>query len=83
MRITKAMREAEARFRAAFDAGAEYHRAHLEDDLATVHRYASAAYPVKDEALEFVYGYSTARQRRDEYLKEKTELPHRRPAGAE
>jgi hypothetical protein len=74
-RTTKAQREAEDRLRDAFDAGGDHFGTHPEDDMTTVHRYASAMYPVKAEALEFAEGYSAARRRRDEFLQEKGSQP--------
>jgi len=74
-RITKAQREADQlalqRLADAFDNGREYFWAHPEDDMATIHRYASGLYSVKAEALEFTEGYSTSRRQKDEFLKEK------------
>jgi hypothetical protein len=70
-RITKAQTEAEARERAAYEAGLDYYTANPDADLTTVHRYASKTYPTKFEALGFAWGYSAGRQRHDEYLKEK------------
>ena len=69
-RTNKAQQEAAARLAAAFDAGIDHFGQHPDDDMATVHRYASAMYPVKAEALEFAEGYSIARRRRDEFLQE-------------
>jgi hypothetical protein len=66
----KAEREAD-RLNAAHDAGLEYFRGHPEEDMATVHRYATRVYPDKAEALEFAYGYSAGRRARDDYLREK------------
>ena len=60
--------------RAAFDRGCEHFKAHPDDTLTEVHRYASAAFPdAKEYALEFAHGYATARGKRDEYLREKKE----------
>jgi len=60
------------RLRDAFDHGSEHWTKHQDDDLATVHRYASAHYSTKEQALEFVGGFSAARRRHDEFLKEKS-----------
>jgi hypothetical protein len=70
-RTTKAQREAEDRLRDAFDRGSEYWAKHPDEFLATVHRVASAAYHTKEEAFEFVGGYTAARRRHDDYLREK------------
>ena len=69
-RTNKAQQEAAARLAAAFDAGIDHFGSHPDDDMAAVHRYANAIYPVKEEALEFTLGYSLARRRRDEFLQE-------------
>ena len=73
-RITKADQEAQARLLAAFEAGSEYFTTHPDEILTETHRYASKLYPdCKAEAFEFVAAYSTARSRRDDYLREKTD----------
>src|SRR5262245_30835872 len=69
-RITKAQRESEDRLRDAFEAGSAHWATRRENDLTTVHRHASARYASKEEAFEFVEGFSAARRRHDDYLKE-------------
>jgi hypothetical protein len=61
------------RLRDAFDAGSDYFSSNPDALMAEVHRYASAIYSGKAEALEFAEGYSTARRWRDEFLSEKNE----------
>jgi hypothetical protein len=69
-RPTKAQRELEARSKAAFEAGCDYFTTHPDDVLVVVWRHACKQYATKDEALEFMIGYSTARARHDDYLRE-------------
>src|SRR5262252_3947051 len=57
------------RLRQAFDAGCDYYVAHPDELMASVHRYASATYALKEEAMEFARGYSTARQQHDDYVR--------------
>jgi hypothetical protein len=73
-RVIKAEREREAKMKAAFDAGFDYHREHADESMTAVHRVASARYTDKSEAIEFAYGYAAARHARDEHLREKNEL---------
>jgi len=70
-RITKAQREREERLRAAFDAGCDHFTMNSDANMIAVHRFASAHFATKDEALEFALGYATARSRHDEYVREK------------
>ena len=72
-RITKADQEAQARLLAAFEAGSQYFTTHPDQILVETHRYASKLYPEKAEVFEFVAAYSTARSRRDDYLREKAD----------
>src|SRR5262245_57661889 len=69
---TKAQRELEARDKAAFEAGLEHHSTRPDDLLVEVWRHATKQYATKREAFEFVMGYSTARARRDDYLREQS-----------
>jgi len=64
-------REREEKLRAAFDAGCDHFTTRPEALMTDVHRFASAHFGDKDEALEFALGYATARSRHDEYLREK------------
>lgn len=70
-RITKVQRELAGRLAAAHEAGAEYYAKHIEELLVAAHRHASTSYSDKAEAFEFISGFMAARQRRDEYLREK------------
>jgi hypothetical protein len=65
--------ETEMRLKTAFDAGMGYYSVHPDENLIIVHRHASAIYSEKSEALEFVAGYSKARERREEFLREKSD----------
>jgi len=62
-RITKALQT-------AFEAGLDHYPSCPDETLTVVHRYASKTYPTKDEAIMFVQGFSQARARRDDYLRE-------------
>jgi hypothetical protein len=55
----------------AFEAGLEFYSSHPDEMLAVIHRCASAAYPDKNEALEFVVGYCKGRDRRDDSRRER------------
>ena len=57
--------------RTAWEAGFEHYRNRSDDILTEVHRFASARYADKHEAFAFVEGYSAARLKHDEYLREK------------
>ena len=68
--------------RAAFDRGCEHFKAHPDDTLTEVHRYASAAFPdAKEYALEFAHGYATARGKRDVHLRSAVRTRTSLPAG--
>jgi hypothetical protein len=67
----KAQREAKTRLLTAFEAGLEFYSSHAGEMLAVIHRCASAAYPDKNEALEFVAGYCKARDQHDDFHRER------------
>jgi len=64
-----ALAEAKTMLRAAFDAGYDYYAQHPDEVLTKVHRFASANFVGKEQAFEFVAGYSKARDQRDEFLR--------------
>jgi len=70
-RSTKAERELETLLKAAFEAGLDCYREHPDALLVEIYRKASARYTgSRNEAFEFVRGYSTARRRVDDYRRE-------------
>ena len=71
-KTSEAQREADEKLKAAFDAGCDYWTANPDEMMSTVHRHASSIYPdAKELALEFAFGYARAREKHDEYFREK------------